>query len=127
MEGSHTGISIAKQIQRILTYFSISHKFGYAIADNASENTACINHLSEVLNTDLDDRRIMCIGYIINLIAQECLWGSDVAAFEEGLENVTAEQMELRVWRKRGPIGKLHNLIRYVCHSSKRRDLLATI
>ncbi|GAB7322858.1 hypothetical protein MBLNU13_g05416t1 [Cladosporium sp. NU13] len=127
MVGDHTGVSIAKQIHRILTFFSIAPNFGYAIADNASENTACINHLSEVLHIDLDKRRIMCIGHVINLVAQECLWGSDVAAFEEGLENVTAEQLELIEWRRRGPIGKLHNLIRYICHSSKRRDLFSQI
>jgi hypothetical protein len=67
------------------------------------------------------------MGHVINLVAQQCLWGSDVDAFEEELTNVTAEEIELREWRKRGPIGKLHNLIRYACHSSKRKDLLKTI
>ena len=48
-------------------------------------------------------------------------------AFEEELTNVTVEEFELREWRKRGLIGKLHNLIQYATHSSKRKDLLATI
>lgn len=127
MQGSHTGLSIAKQIHAILDHFSISAKFGYAIADNASENTACLDHLSELLEMDLDKRRVMCMGHVINLVAQECLWGCDVDAFEHELTNVTAEELELQQWRKRGPIGKLHNLIRYICHSSKRRDLLQRI
>ena len=76
---------------------------------------------------DLGKRRVMCIGHVINLVAQECLWGSDVDAFKEELTNVTIEEFELREWRKRGPIGKLHNLIQYATHSSKRKDLLATI
>jgi hypothetical protein len=50
-----------------------------------------------------------------------------VDAFEEELTNVTIEEIELREWRKRGPISKLHNLIRYACHSSKRKELLKTI
>jgi iron-sulfur cluster repair protein YtfE (RIC family) len=50
-----------------------------------------------------------------------------VDAFEEELTNVTIEEIELREWRKRGPIGKLHNLIRYAYHSSKRKELLKTI
>jgi hypothetical protein len=70
MHGSHTGVSIAKQIHAILTYFRISDNFGYAIADNASENTACLDHLSELLKVDLDKRRVMCIGHVINLVAQ---------------------------------------------------------
>jgi hypothetical protein len=127
MQGRHTGVSIAEQIHAILTHFRIANNFGHAIADNASENTACLDHLSELLHMNLDSRRVMCMGHIINLVAQQCLWGSDVDAFEEELTNVTAEELELREWRKRGPIGKLHNLIRYATHSSKRRDLLETI
>jgi hypothetical protein len=127
MFGSHTGVNIATQIHGILRHFRIGDNFGYAIADNASENTACLDHLSELLHIDLDSRRVMCMGHVINLVAQECLFGSDVEAFEEELTNVTAEELELRQWRKRGPIGKLHNLIRYINHSTKRRDLLRSI
>jgi hypothetical protein len=96
MHGSHTGVSIAKQIHAILTHFRISDNFGYAIADNASENTACLDHLSELLKVDLDKRRVMCMGHVINLVAQQYLWGSDVDAFEEELTNVTTEEIELR-------------------------------
>jgi hypothetical protein len=35
---------------------------------------------------------------------------------------VTTEEVELRNWRQRDPIGKLHNLIRYINHSTNRRD-----
>ncbi|KAM0706059.1 hypothetical protein Q7P35_006607 [Cladosporium inversicolor] len=94
MSGAHTGVSIAKQLKAILDHFRISEKFGYAIADDASENTACLNHLSELLNIDLDKRRVMCIGHVINLVAQECLFGSDVEAFEEEIQNATAEEYD---------------------------------
>lgn len=73
MYGSHTRVSIIKQIYAILTHFRIKGNFGYAIADNASENTACLDHLSELLQIPLDSRYIMCIGHIINLVAQQCL------------------------------------------------------
>jgi hypothetical protein len=69
MYGSYTGVSIAKQIHAILTHFRISDNFGYAIADNASENTVCLDHLLELLKVDLDKRRVMCMGYVINLVA----------------------------------------------------------
>jgi hypothetical protein len=69
MHGSYTGVSIAKQIHAILTHFRISDNFGHAIADNASKNTACLDHLSELLKVDLDKRRVMCIGHVINLVA----------------------------------------------------------
>jgi hypothetical protein len=127
MHGSHTGVSITEQIHAILTHFRISDNFGYAIADNAIENTVCLDHLSELLQIDLDKRRVMCIGHVINLVAQQCLWGFDVDAFEEELANVTALELEMREWRKRGPVGKLHNLIRYATHSPKRKNLFKTI
>jgi hypothetical protein len=41
--------------------------------------------------------------------------------------NITIEEIKLRNWRKRGPIGKLHNLIQYIGYSTKRRDLLKSI
>jgi hypothetical protein len=68
IHGSHTGVSITKQIYAILTHFRISDNFGYAIANNASKNTACLDHLLELLKVDLDKRRMMCIGHIINLV-----------------------------------------------------------
>jgi hypothetical protein len=127
MYSSHTGVNIATSISNILAYFGIGDNFGYAITNNASKNTACLNHLSEILNIDLDKRRVMCIGHVINLVAQEVLFSSDVEAFEYELTNITAEELELREWRKKGPIRKLHNLIRYICHLTKRRDLLKSI
>jgi hypothetical protein len=66
---SYTGVSIAKQIYAILTHFRISDNFSYAITDNASENTVCLDHLSELLKVDLDKHCVMCIGYVINLVA----------------------------------------------------------
>ena len=63
------------------------------------------------------------MGHIINLVAYKVLFGSDVEAFEYELENnVTAEAAELASWRRKGPIGKLHNLIRYITHSSTRQE-----
>jgi hypothetical protein len=65
---SHTSINIATSISKILAYFGIRDNFGYTITDNASENTACLNYLSELLNIDLDKRRVICIGHVINLV-----------------------------------------------------------
>jgi hypothetical protein len=96
MFGRHTGVSIAKQISELVTFFQLSSNFSYAIANNASENTACLDHLSELLDIDMSKRRVMCMGHIINLVAQQVLFGSDVDAFEEELTNVTAEKIELR-------------------------------
>jgi hypothetical protein len=63
------------------------------------------------------------MGHVINLMAHKVLFGTDVESFEYELEHaVMAEAVELATWRRKGPIGKLHNIIRYILHSSERQD-----
>jgi len=69
MYSYHTGVSIAKQIYKILTHFCIANNFSHAITNNASENTACLDHLSELLSITLDSRCMRCMGHVINLVA----------------------------------------------------------
>jgi hypothetical protein len=64
---------------------------------------------------------MLYVGHIINLVAYKVLFGSDAEAFELKLQSkVTAEAVELASWRHKGPIGKLHNLIRYIMFNSTR-------
>jgi hypothetical protein len=66
---------------------------------------------------------VLCVGHIINLVAHKVLFGSDAEAFELELQSkVTAEAVELASWRRKGPIGKLHNLIRYIMFNSTRQE-----
>jgi hypothetical protein len=126
--GSHTAANVASQISKLLYHFSLITRFSYAITDNASENSACIAILSKELSINPSERHVLCIGHIINLVAHEVLFRSDVEAFELELEsNITAEIVKLATWRRKGPISKLHNLIRYITHSSKRRDAFIAI
>jgi hypothetical protein len=128
MTGSHTAANVTSQISKIIRHFHLQTRFGHAITDNASKNSACMAILGKELGIDPAERHVLCIGHIINLVAYEILFGSDVKAFELELENnVTAEVVELATWRRKGPIGKLHNLIRYITHLSKRRDKFFSI
>jgi hypothetical protein len=84
--------------------------------------------LAKSLHFDAGKRHVLCMGHIINLVAHKVLFGSDVESFEHELEsNVTAEIIELDSWRRKGPISKLHNLIRYICHSTQRQDVFLSI
>jgi hypothetical protein len=61
-------------------------------------------------------------------VAYKVLFGSDVESFEYELEATpTAESVELLTWRRKGLISKLHNLIRYILHSTERQDVFASI
>jgi hypothetical protein len=110
-----------------LRYFNLQESFGNAITDNASENAACLNLLGAELFIDTRKRYVRYIGYVINLVAQQVLFGSDMESFEESITNVTAVEAELHAWRQKGPISRLHNLIRYICASEQRRSLFLQV
>ena len=70
-------------------------------------------------------RRLRCFGHVINLVVKVFLSGEDPEAFEIEITNYQAlekEQEELLAWRKKGPCGKLHNLLVYITRSPQRRD-----
>jgi hypothetical protein len=128
MKGPYIATSLSVQLSRLIEHFSLKTRFGYTITDKASKNHACIKLLATQLGINAEHRHVLCIGYIINLVVYEVLFSSDIEAFELELEStVTTELVELATWRKKGPISKLHNLIRYITHSSNRRDLFMEI
>jgi hypothetical protein len=123
MTGAHTAASLSTQLVTILDHYNLRGRFGYAVTDNASENRACLELLAQELGFNAAQRHVRCIGHIINLVAHKVLFGSNVESFEHELtSNITAEVAELTTWRRKGPIGKLHNLIIYITHSANRRE-----
>jgi hypothetical protein len=122
MRGSHNAVNLSGRLTSILDHFKLRQSFGYAVTDNASENRACLNLMADDLGFDASKRHVLCMGHVINLVAHKVLFGSSVEAFEHELSNVTAEVVELQTWRRKGPIGKLHNIIRYITHSAERQD-----
>jgi hypothetical protein len=67
--------------------------------------------------------RLRCNGHIINLAAQALLFSKD----EESLsieQNANLSYLptehEMNSWRKKGPLGKLHNLVVYIQRSPQR-------
>ena len=48
------------------------------------------------------------------------MFGSDSEAFAEAIEEATIEELELQHWRKKGPIGKLHNIVYWINRSPQR-------
>jgi hypothetical protein len=65
------------------------------------------------------------LGYIINLAAKAFLFGEDIDAFELTTNNAR-ERGHLEVlresWRKKGPISKFHNTIKYIRITPQRRE-----
>jgi hypothetical protein len=133
--GSHSGENMAKMLVRIIQEFEITDRLGYFMIDNADSNDTCLEHLiREILpgatDDDIDERRLRCWGHVLNLVAKAFLFGTDADAFELEDEANTAlerEQERLKAWRKKGPVGKLHNIIVFIRASTQRKELFKNI
>ena len=72
-------------------------------------------------------RRIRCFGHILNLVAKAFLFGLDAEADDFTAQADYLEQRqqynEVReYWRKKGPVGKLHNLVKWIKASPQRLE-----
>jgi hypothetical protein len=121
MRVSYTAVNIAGTITGLVEHLNLTTRIGNIVTDNASENHACIEVLATKYFFDARERHVLYMGHVINLMAQAVLFGSDVDAFEPEL-CTSVEELELQQWRKKGSIRKLHNLIKYITHSSNRRE-----
>ena len=127
--GSHNGENMAHTLGQVVQDYEIVDNIGYFVLDNAESNDACIEIFIKNLHPQPPipkvHRRLRCIGHIVNLAAQAFLYGNDPDAFFSGIMSATAvrsEQQAVDLWRRRGPIGKLHNVIKFIRRSSQRRE-----
>jgi hypothetical protein len=107
----------------ILKDFAIEDKIGYFTLDNATNNDTCMQNLGLELNFDPKFRRLRCAGHMINLMAKQVLFGKDADVFDLEAASLGAASFEkdLDLWRREGPIGKLHRIINWIYKSSQRK------
>jgi hypothetical protein len=95
MQGLYIAFNLKQQLGSVLRHFKLEDSFSYAITDNVSENAACLDLLGNELFIDTRKRHVRCIGYVINLVAQQVLFSGDAESFEDSIANVTAVEVEL--------------------------------
>ena len=133
VSGDHGGENQARYLVRIIKDFGIEGRLGYFTADNADSCDKAVWHLLKTLNpramsAEVDNLaehfRIRCFGHILNLSAKAFLEGESSEIFDHHISPTEADdELELlREWRKRGAIGKLHNLVHWIRRSPQRRD-----
>jgi hypothetical protein len=135
VEGEHSGENIADVLLQVIKDYKITGQIGYFMADNASTNDTCINSVLQALYPNMSEkqrrrRRLRCFGHIVNLCAQAFLIGKDAEKVCKDLDAAYREGDMKRIkelWRKRGAIGKLHNIIRYIRASPQRRQFFRSI
>jgi hypothetical protein len=142
--GSHKGVEIHHHLLAVCREFKIGNRLAFFMADNASNNDLALQLLQNDLNIDPHTDRLRCAGHIINLVCKAILFGTDIDCIDEVLfstiseehttiEDAVVSQFErelrsrdelsvIKAWRKKGPVGKLHNLIVHIRATPLRRE-----
>lgn len=131
LEGVHSGENIAEVVCQVIQEWKIQGNVGVFIGDNATNVDAAVESCERILWDDEEERgsrRARCLAHIINLAAKAFLFGKDCEAFIQEMRNEDEvfEEDQLaqdRVeWRKKGVIGKFHNICRFIRQSGQRRQ-----
>ncbi|EXU94994.1 hypothetical protein X797_011930, partial [Metarhizium robertsii] len=128
ISAKHTGPNIAAEILDVIESYQIQHKIGYFTLDNVKNNDTAMEIIGAELGFVGSRRRGRCFGHTLNLSAKAILFGHDADAFERrisGAEPLT--EAEHLIWRKKGPVGKLHNLVVAIHRSDLLTGMLRSI
>jgi hypothetical protein len=90
INGAYTGENITKAVMPILIKNRILLKLGYFIADNDARNDIYIRVILRKHRFNIKDpnsRRVRCLKHIINLAAKAFLFGKNVDAFKDNINN----------------------------------------
>jgi hypothetical protein len=114
LEGQHNGEHMAEEVMEFIREYGIASEVGYFMMDNASNMNSMIDKVSDDLEREFDvfydplPHRLRCSSHVIDLPVMEFLMGKrpPTTDFYGGPSEEDIEQ-----WRKRGAIGKLHNIV----------------
>jgi len=126
IEGEHLGLNQANALLRVISDLTIRGKLGYFVMDNVISNDTLMNAVANSLIAnsiayDPDYRRLRCTGHIINLVVQAFHFGreqDDYEALEHEAESPSEAQLDR--WRRRGLLGKLHNIVNWILLTPQR-------
>ncbi|KJZ69426.1 hypothetical protein HIM_11176 [Hirsutella minnesotensis 3608] len=130
LDGQHSGENMAEAIMEFVREYGIASKVGYFMMDNASNMNTMIDKVSDDLEREFNvfydplPHRLRCLGHVINLAVMEFLIGKRPTTTGP-YRGPSDEQVEQ--WRKRGAIGKLHNIVVYVTWTPQRLRAFATL
>jgi hypothetical protein len=127
LRGRHTGENVANVVLDVLSHFNIQEKIGYCVLDNAQANDAAVESLAKELGFSAEERRLRCVGHILNLAVRVMFSGEDpevllsdsknfVDAYLDGDKKAILRRRaeELRTQRKSDTLTRLHNVIRAI-------------
>ncbi|OHW95676.1 transposase-like protein [Colletotrichum incanum] len=133
--GTHSGENLADTLLDIVQLWEIRGQVGTVISDNLTTNDTCLHYFYRQLDpsirpADIKACRMRCYGHVLNLVARAFLFGKDADSFElesdiNGMRGLL--EQDLRHWRSKGPIGKLHNIVKFIRSSPQRSEYFKRI
>lgn len=129
--GAHSGVNIAKTIKSIVAAWDIESKIkiGTMTTDNATNNDTCVRFFYPLIDDEMNkedsiQRRLRCFGHTLNLVAKAFLFGNnaEILYAEVPVNDFNAYQADLRRWRQKGSVGKLHNIVKFIKSSPQRTE-----
>jgi hypothetical protein len=126
--GAHSAENEAAALLEIIREYSIEP--GYFVSDNLGTNDASIDIVCSELYPHLTaaqrkGRRLRCLGHVANLCARALLLGAGAGKALTALKAKIAKgavDAEMAFWSKRGPVGMLHNVVRFIRASPQRAE-----
>jgi hypothetical protein len=128
VDGEHTGENLSKYIMEVIYEYDIAKILGYFVMDNVDNNDTLMTHLSLAIRRDFNLRydpqhhRLRCQGHIINLAVKSFLFvtNKEVIKEDDEIDIMRVTLKEIEQWRKKGPLGKLHNFVIWLTQSTQR-------
>ena len=116
----------------MIKQYGFTHRLGVFIGDNVDSNDVAWRETLRQLNPRRNHvtSRSRCLGHIINLAAKSFIFGKSVTAFEAIVDSVDgshsrdsdAMQVAQEEWRKKGTVGKLHDIVVFIRASVQRQE-----
>ncbi len=132
IHGDPSGKNQAKALLPVLDEYLLKAKLGYFITENDSSNDTCITEIIDLIYPDLDakERRLRCIGHIINLVTKAFIFDNKSESFEADVaiaDSTNDLEIAMKLLKKQKVIGRLHNLIRFIRTSPQKKALFLDI
>jgi hypothetical protein len=96
LEGGHKGIQVAEEVIKALDFYGIKDCLGFITADNHSANNTLCTAISEELTSwSPSERRLRCVGHIINLAVQSFLFARNQDAVKLAIADAEQSQVDI--------------------------------
>ncbi|CCE35278.1 uncharacterized protein CPUR_03266 [Claviceps purpurea 20.1] len=124
-----TGAMFSGAVMEVLEEFNLmshhsnhNNKVGCLLLNDAPDSDEIIENLGEMLQWQHpSQRRIFCFGHVLHHVSRTTLFGDNSEAVDD------LHPDNFYGWAKRGPVGKLHNLLAWITLSNKATSIVKSL